>query len=229
MNEQDQNVSNSLNFDGGNSSGSGIDLPGGNSTYAQSPLQGSSPTGGLFITQYTNIARTQAQFTRINATFRDFNIQPSLRFSGEKIRVTQRAETLDFLDLVSFFHPIQSFSEFQKQTFVINPRSTINLDPFSFTTTNGEVSLIMARAYYLPEATPESMLLFWDYQGNDRNVMGQIMVLSGAVKNSSAWEGWDLNPFTDVNHTDPANISLGGLSFTNPTDLNVKLSILVSS
>ena len=228
MNEQEENISNSLNFDGGDSGGGGIDFPGGNSTYAQSPLQG-SPTGGLFITKYTNIAQTQAQFPRVNATFRDFNIQPALRFSEEKIKVTQRAETLDFLNLVSFFHPIQSFSEFQKQTFVINPRSTINLDPFSFTTTNGEVSLIMARAYYLPEATPESMLLFWDYQGNDRNVMGQIMVLSGSVKNSSAWEGWDLNPFTDVNHTDPANISLGGLSFTNPTDLNVKLSILVSS
>lgn len=228
MKLNEEEISDNLNFDGGTSSFSGTDFSGGNSTYAQSPISG--PTAdGLFLTKYTNIARSQAEFPRINATFRDFNVQASLGFFDQKIRVTQRAETLDFLDLGSFFHPLQSFSEFQKQTFVITPRNTINLDPFSFTTTNGEVSLLIARAYYLPEAQPEDMLLFWDYQGNDRNIMGKILLLTGAVKNGSAWEGWDLNPYTDVDQSDPANISLGGLSFTNPTDLNVKLSILVSS
>ncbi len=218
------------NFDGGNApSSGGIDFPGGNSQYAApNPLAGG--TGGMFVTPYTNVALLRTEFPIINATFRDFNDPPQVRFIEQDIRVVQQADTLDFLNLTSFFHYLFDFSEYQKQTFVINPRTTINLDPSSFSSTNGEISMLIARAYYLPEAVdPNNRLLFWDYKGNGRNPMGQFMVLSGAVKEGSSWYGWDIDPFDTYGHTGDANIANGGLSFTNPTELNVKLSIIVAS
>lgn len=222
----DQNNSD-LNFDGGSSTGVGTSsFYGGSSGYPLNPLDGA--TGG-FYTLYTNIAQTKADLPRIDATFRDFNDPSELKFIKESFRVVQQADTLDFLNLVDFFHPLQSFSDFQKQTFVIGPENSVNIDPSSFDSTNGEVSMIMARAYYLPEAEEDEKVLFWDYKGQTRNIMSQFMVLSGAIKNGYSWKGWDLDPFSTYGHTGPANLGNGGLLFTNPTPNNVKLTIITAN
>lgn len=223
----DQDISNNLNFDGGASTSNGSEyFFGGSSGYPLSPMEGAS---GGFVTRYTNIAQKIQDLARVQATFTRFNQQPDLRFIKESFRVVQKADTLDFLDLASFFHPLQSFSGFQKQTFSIGPENTINLDPGSFDSTLGEASMIMARAYYLPETGADQKLLFWDYKGQSRNTMGEFMVLTGAIKDGYNWHGWDLDPFSTYGHTGGANISNGGISFTNPTSSVVKLVVITAN
>jgi len=55
------------------------------------------------------------------------------------------------------------------------------------------------------------------------------MVLTGAVKNGSQWRGWDVDPFSTYGHTGNANSSDGGFIFTNPTDYNVKLTVIAAN
>lgn len=216
-----------LNIDGGNSSSPGSELTGGNSQYVLSP-QGEGSTGGFF-TNYTNVALVKNDLKRINATFRRFNDKPKVKFVKEYYSVIRKEETMDKVSLADFFHPIQSFSEYQKQTFVIDPLTTINLDPSSFYSSEGEVSLLVAKAEYLPEAEDNEKILFWDYANTPRKIMGSVMILSGSIKNGLSWHGWDLDPFSDYTHNDPANINQGGISFTNPTPKSVKLTILTAN
>jgi len=224
---KDQDVP-AYNFDGGSASNTSFPqtVAGGSSGFALSPMEGSS---GGFVTQYTNIALNKSYLPRIDATFRDFNDQPELRFIKESFRVVRKADTLDTLNVAEFFHPLQNFSDFQKQTFTIGPNNSINLDPSSFESTLGEVSLIMARAYYLPEANPNQKVLFWDYKNTGRNTMGDFMILTGAVKNGSEWKGWNVDPFQTLGHTGPADMTRGGFIFSNPTQLTVKLTILTAN
>jgi FkbM family methyltransferase len=139
-----------LNIDGGNSSNSSSEISGGNSEYPLSP-QSSGATGG-FLSNYTNIALIKSDLKRINATFIRFNDRPKVKFIKEYYSVIRKEETMDKVSLAEFFHPLQSFSEYQKQTVVIDPLTTINLDPSSFYSTEGEVSLLVVKAEYLPEA-----------------------------------------------------------------------------
>ena len=55
------------------------------------------------------------------------------------------------------------------------------------------------------------------------------MILSGSIKNGSAWHGWDIDPFSDYSHSTPPDINEGGISFTNPTEKTVKLTILTAN
>jgi hypothetical protein len=223
----DQDVS-SFNFDGGSASNTSFNqtVAGGSAGFALSPTEGGT---AAFVTQYTNIALTKEQFPRINATFKDFNDQPEVRFIKESFRVVQKADTLDTVNLADFFHPLQNFSDFQKQTFNIGPHNSANLDPSSFDSTLGEVSFIIARANYLPEAGVNERILFWDYKNTGRNTMGQFMVLTGAVKNGLSWKGWNVDPFSTYDHNGPANITAGGFTFTNPTQWTVKLTIITAN
>jgi len=70
-----------LNIDGGNSSGQGSEIDGGNSQYPLSP-QPSGATGG-FVTAYANIALQKKDLKRIDATFRRFNDQSKVKFIKE--------------------------------------------------------------------------------------------------------------------------------------------------
>jgi len=222
----DQDIA-SYNFDGGSAfSDGGNQIAGGSAGYPLNPMSGT--TGG-FDTLYTNLAINRDSLLRIEATFREFNEKPELRFVKESLVVTQKADTLDYLDIASFFHPLQDFSDFQKQTFTIGPLNSVNIDPGSFEGTLGEASMIVARAYYLPESKADERILFWDYKGNSRNIMGKFMVLTGAIKKDLHWKGWDLDPFSTYGHTGPANIGNGGLSFTNPTSKTVKLTIITAN
>jgi hypothetical protein len=222
----DQDIS-SYNFDGGSALTDGGDqIAGGSAGYPLNPMAGAS---GGFETVYTNIAINRDSLPRIEATFREFNEKPELRFIKESLVVTQKAATLDYLDVASFFHPLQDFSDFQKQTFTIGPLNSVNIDSGSFEGTLGEASMIIARAYYLPESAVDERILFWDYKGNSRNIMGKFMVLTGAIKKDLHWKGWDLDPFSTYGHTGPANIGNGGLSFTNPTSKTVKLTIITAN
>ena len=222
----DQDIA-SYNFDGGSAfSDGGNQIAGGSAGYPLNPMSGT--TGG-FDTLYTNLAINRDSLLRIEATFREFNEKPELRFVKESLVVTQKADTLDYLDIASFFHPLQDFSDFQKQTFTIGPLNSVNIDPGSFEGTLGEASMIVARAYYLPESKADERILFWDYKGNSRNIMGKFMVLTGAIKKDLHWNGWDLDPFSTYGHTGPANIGNGGLSFSNPTSKTVKLTIITAN
>ena len=216
-----------LNIDGGNASGQGSEISGGNSEYPLNP-QSAGSTGG-FLTTYTNIALSRKDLKRIDATFRRFNDQPKVKFIKEYYSVIRKEETMDKISLAEFFHPLQSFSEYQKQTVVIDPLTTINLDPSSFYSTEGEVSLLVVKAEYLPEAETNEKMIFWDYGNTPRKIMGSIMILSGSIKNGSAWHGWDIDPFSDYSHSTPPDINEGGISFTNPTEKTVKLTILTAN
>jgi hypothetical protein len=220
---------NNLDFDGGSALSTGdVIFPGGSASFPLNPMEGTTGPQ-IFVTKYTNIARTREDLVRVNATFRDFNVQPEIKFTKESFDVVQQAETLDYLNVASFFHPLQSFSDFQKQTFIIGPRNSINLDPSGFEGTLGEASMLMARAFYLPETPIDEKILFWDYRGSGRNLMGQFMVLTGAIKEDSSWKGWDLDPFSTYGHTGSADSANGGFIFTNPTDRNVKLTIITAN
>lgn len=216
-----------LNIDGGNSSNSSSEISGGNSEYPLSP-QPAGATGG-FLSNYTNIALIKSDLKRINATFIRFNDQPKVKFIKEYYSVIRKEETMDKVSLAEFFHPLQSFSEYQKQTVVIDPLTTINLDPSSFYSTEGEVSLIVVKAEYLPEAGSNEKMIFWDYGNTPRKIMGSIMILSGSIKNGFPWHGWDVDPFNTYNHSNPPDINDGGISFTNPTPKTVKLTILIAN
>lgn len=218
-----------LNFEGGSAASTGSDIfPGGSASFPLSPMEGTTGPQ-TFVTTYTNIALTKATLPRIDATFKEFNEQPEIKFIKESFDVVQKADTLDYLNVADFFHPLQSFSDFQKQTFVIGPRNSVNIDPSGFEGTLGEASMLIARAYYLPETESDEKILFWDYKGLGRNTMGQFMILTGAIKEDLHWKGWDLDPFSTYGHTGDANSSQGGFIFTNPTNKNVKLTILTAN
>lgn len=222
----DQDPSNIPDFDGGSAISSGMNLLGGSSNYASNP-QG--PSGSTFLMNYTNVAKVKSDLERVNQTFKEYNDPYELKFVGTSFTINKKATTSDSLNVSDFFHPLLNFSEYQKQTFVIGSGNSVNLDPSSFYTTEGVVSFIICRAYYLPESSPDDRVLFWDYLGNTRNLMGDIMILSGAVKEGVSWYGWDINPFSTVGQTGSPNIAQGGLSFTNPTSNSVKLIIITAS
>ncbi len=215
------------NFYGGSASETGSEFfVGGSAAYPLDPLGGA--TGG-FETRYTNIAEVTRDLERIEATFKRFNDPVELEFTKESFTVTQQSQTLNSIDLVDFFHPLQSFSEYQKVSMIIGPRASANLDPGSFYGTTGEVSMLIAKAEYLPETPEDQKVLFWDYKASERNIMGEIMILTGAVKNGSQWRGWDVDPFSTYGHTGNANSANGGFIFTNPTDYNVKLTVIAAN
>jgi hypothetical protein len=222
----DQDPTNIPDFDGGNAVSTGQNFLGGSSTYASTP-QGAS--GSEFKMVYTNVAKVRSDLERVNKTFKEFNDPYELKFVGTSFTINKKAVTSDSLDISDFFHPLLDFSEYQKQTFVIGTGTTINIDPSSFYMTLGVVSFVICKAEYLPESSPDDRVLFWDYLGNTRNIMGEIMILSGAVKENVSWYGWDLNPYSTVGQTGPVNVSQGGLSFTNPTGYSVRLTIITAN
>jgi hypothetical protein len=222
----DSETVNSFNFDGGTSSQiSNVNLIGGESGFAISP---SGATSG-FKVKYTNIAKSTPDLEIVEATFKRFNDPNEIEFIKESFGVVHQDKILDKLDVIDFFHPLQSFSNYQKQTFIILPQTSANLDPSSFSSTNGEVSMLIAKAEYLPGTPIEEKIIFWDYRGNQRNIMGEIMILTGAVKENLAWKGWDVDPFSTYNHSDPADSSNGGFIFTNPTDSEVQLTVIIAN
>lgn len=212
-------------FDGGSSNSNySSDIIGGSSLFPLDPNTGGT---GEFKTMYTNMALDATPWVDIiQATFTRFNEPTKIRFIKESLDVVYQSKTMDFLDLKNFFHPLQSFSDYQKQTIIISPNSSFNLDPGAFSSTNGEISMLIARAYYLPEVISDDQILFWDYKGNQRYTMGKFMVLTGAIKNGYTWRGWDVNPF-DQNGIPYS--SLGGFIFTNPTSYDVKLTIIIAN
>lgn len=224
---QFQQEANNLNYDGGGSTGG---------TYNQTVQGGSvsSPvfTPGVctFTTRYTNVALTRDELPLIDWTFKYKNQPAVFRYFKSAFNVCLQSNVMDTLNLSSFFHPFLSFSSYQKQTFVIDGDTSITVDSGNFINTANEVSFILARAYYLPTQKGAARVLFWDYDGNTRYPMGEIMVLTGAVKESQYWRGWGISSFANVGHTGPvANPSLGGITFTNPTSSPVKLVVITAN
>jgi hypothetical protein len=183
---------------------------------------------GPFETQYTLIANDEGSMRRVNLTFSNYNDPHQVRLFQSSLNVTYHASIDETLDLSEFFHPLQSFSGYQKQTFVIAPDTSINLDPGEFDTTLGEVSLLLAKAEYYADATDDQRLLYWHYNSGRRYIMSEMMMLTGQVKPDASWKGWQTLPNIDeqVGYTGAAT---GGFVFSNSTEYSVKLTILTAS
>lgn len=211
------------NFDGGNAydDQTVLFLSDGDSTSVLPPGASSD-----FKVDYAIIAPNLTALRRVNLTFADFNDPHNIRFYNTALNVSWQKATEETLNLVSFFHPIQSFSGYQKQTFTIAPRSSINFDVGNFDETYGEVSLLMAQAEYLPHFTEDPFnIIYWNYKNSPRYAMGQFMVLTGAIKTTGPWQGWQVDPTQDPDYDGITP----GFVFTNPTDYPVRLSILTAN
>jgi hypothetical protein len=181
-----------------------------------------------FETQYTLVALNEAGLNRVNLTFSDFNDPHYVSFYNTSMNVSWQAETLDKLNLSDFFYPVQSFSGYQMQTFVMSPNTSINLDQGDFDTTLGEIGLLVARAQFYADATENQRMLYWQYGGSDRYIMADFMMLSGQVKNGQVWKGWQTSNdvSSEIGYTGAAT---GGFIFSNPTEYQVKLMVLTAS
>jgi hypothetical protein len=214
--------SSGYNYDGGNAgNGSLLYLSDGDSTSVL-------PPGGSaeFKVDYAIIARNLTALRRVNLTFSDFNDPHNVRFYNTSLNVSWQKYTEQSLDLVDFFHPLQNFSNYQKQTFNLAPLSSINFDIGNFDETYGEVSLLVAQAEFLPHLSVDPYeILYWNYKNSPRYAMGQFMVLSGAVKTTSNWYGWQVDPSLEPDYDGITP----GFVFTNPTDYTVRLSILTAN
>lgn len=221
------NIGDNLEIFGGGSSagGTGSGTPFG---YGDSNSALTTGQSGPFDTRYTLIANTPGSLKRVNLTFSNYNDPHEVRIFQSSMNVTYQADIEEKLDLAEYFHPLQSFSGYQKQTFVISPDSSINLDPGDYDTTLGEVSLLLARAKYYADAEENQRLLYWHYNSGLRYVMSDMMMLTGQVKPDASWKGWQTLPDIDdqVGYTGAAT---GGFVFSNPTEYPVKLTILTAS
>jgi hypothetical protein len=217
--------------------GGDLDIYGGSSTFpSNGPVFGEgTATVGLdpgpsatFDTKYTLIALTPGSLERVNLTFADFNDPHQVRFYNTAMNVAWQDVTEQKLDLADFFYPMQDFSGYQQQTFVISPDTSINLDQGDFDTTLGEVGLLMARAQFYADATPDQIMLYWQYGGSERYIMADFMMLSGQVKNGQVWKGWQTSNdvSSEIGYTGAAT---GGFIFSNPTEYSVKLTVLTAS
>jgi hypothetical protein len=211
------------NYDGGNASDESI-LTLADSNTGQNIF---TPGGSAeFKVDYAIIAPNPTALRRVNLTFANFNDPVNVRFYNTALNVAWQKYTEETLNLVSFFHPIQNFSNYQKQTFNIPARTTINFDIGNFDETFGEVSLIMVQAEYLPHLTADPYnVIYWNYKNSPRYVMGEFMVLTGAVKTSGNWQGWQVDPSLEPGYDGITP----GFVFTNPTDYTVRISILTAN
>lgn len=215
--------------------GGNLDFYGGNASYAPTSEnsffgEGTATPGTTsgyyegWTTQYTLLATTPGALRRVGLTFADFNDPREVRFFNGSMNVVWQAETEMKLSLTDFFHPLQRFSSYQLQSFVIAPFTSIYMDPGDFEQTYGEVSLLMAKADYYADATEEQNFLYWQYGGDERYVMNEFMVLTGAVKNGSSWKGWSTEQYEG-----PTGGVTGGFTFSNPTEYKVKLTVLAAN
>ena len=211
------------NYDGGNASDeSGLYLA--DSSKAENIF---IPGGSAdFLVDYAIIAPNKTALRRVNLTFANFNDPVNIRFYNTALNVSWQKFTEVTLDLVSFFHPLQNFSNYQKQTFNIPARTTVNFDTGNFDETYGEASLIMVQAEYLPHLVDDPFnLIYWNYKNSPRYVMGEFMVLSGAVKTSGNWKGWQVDPSLEPGYDGITP----GFVFTNPTNFSVRITILTAN
>jgi hypothetical protein len=210
------------NYDGGNSSDSSqLYLSDSDSTSILPPGDSAE-----FLVDYAIIAVNKTALKRVNLTFSDFNDPHNVRFYNTSINVAWQKYTEETLNLVSFFHPIQSYTNYQKQTFNLAPLSSINFDVGNFDETFGEVSLLMAQAEYLPHLTETPYnVLYWNYKNSPRYEMKELMVLTGAVKTTSNWYGWQVDPSLEPDYDGLTP----GFIFTNPTNYTVRLTILTAN
>jgi len=221
------NIGDNFEIYGGGSSagGTGSGTPFGSGSSNPALTTGQS---GPFNTRYTLIANTPGSLKRVNLTFSNYNDPHQIRIFQSSMNVTYKADVEQKIDLAEFFHPLQSFSSYQRQSFVISPDSSVNLDPGDFDTTFGEASLVLARAHYYADAEDDQRLLYWHYNSGKRYIMSDMMTLTGQVKEGSSWKGWQTNPDIDpsAGYTGAAT---GGFVFSNPTEYPVKLTILTAS
>ena len=182
-----------------------------------------------FKTNYTNVAVNVNDIKRIDATFKRFNDPDKVTLVGSSLKITRKAETLDSLNLGLFFHPLQAFSSVQKHTLIIEPLATVYLESSGYVITSGEISMLVAKAEYLPEAKEADKILYWNYKDSPKAPMGKILVLTGAIKKGIAWKGWDIEGYSTLDHSDTQQIVSGGFSFTNVTDKKIKVTVVTSN
>lgn len=188
-------------------------------TYATGPVNPGG-SGSEFLVDYTITAKNIKDLDRVKLTLSDANESRSIRFFQDGYNITWKQDIEDRIDLSGFFHPLQDFSGYQKQTFVIEPKSYIYLDPGYFSETNGNIGFLFARAYYLPKDNDtDQHVLYWNYgptgsiDSPETYIMGELLCLSGTTVEDGVGKGWNSE----------------GFHFTNPTDKNVKLKIITAN
>lgn len=179
--------------------------------------------------RYRNVATIREQIKIVGLTLQDYNDPREIRFYNTAFNIAYQAQTEEKVDVTNFFHPLQNFSSWQKQTVILSPLSSINLDPGDYENTKGEISFMLVKPVYSPEATLEEQVCFWNYKQSQRFLIGPLLVLSGAIKNGYNWKGWSVSPFPDELQTGSPDPTLGGFIFSNPTNKTVKLIILTAS
>lgn len=195
-----------------------IDLPNINGGYATGPIPPGA-SGDEFKTKYTIFAKDKEGLERLQLTLCDFNEPRKIRFFLGGFRVVWKKYVKETLDLKDFFHPLQDFSGYQKQTFVIKPESYFHLDPGYFESTKGQIGFLIAFAEYLPE-TKEDDYIYWSYNYNTKDnpdmehyIMQNFLILSGAINNGQIGNAWNSS----------------GIYFTNPGENPVKLKIIIAN
>jgi hypothetical protein len=197
---------------------------GGSDAYGLTP--GASASLGI---RYRNVATIRDQIKIVGLTLRDYNDPREIKFFNTGFNVKYQSAVEERIDVTDFFHPLQNFSSWQKQTVLLSPLSSINLDPGDFENTNGEISFLMVKPVYSPEASVEERVCFWNYKSSKRFLIGPLLVLTGAVKDGYNWKGWSTNPFPSELQSGQPNPALGGFIFSNPTNKSIKLIILTAS
>jgi len=194
-------------------------LPNISGGYATGPIPPGA-SGDLFETEYTIIAKSKKDIPRVQLTFCDYNEPRRIRFFHDSFNVVWKKYVEESINLGDFFHPIQSFSGFQNQTFAIKPESCFYFDPGYFEETNDRIGFLFGYAEYLPEAPDNQRSLYWSYgpSGADDNdfqnyVMGDFLCLSGAIKEGATGNAWNSK----------------GFYFTNPNENVVRLKIITAN
>lgn len=194
-------------------------LPNISGGYATGPVPPGA-SGDKFHTQYTIIATDDESLERLQLTFCDFNEPRKLRFFQESFNVVWKKYTEESIKVSKFFHPLQDFSGFQNQTFVIKPESYFYFDPGYFGSTNDQIGFLFASAEYLPEAPIDQRSLYWTYgasgaddQDQETYAMGDFLSLSGAIREGATGNAWNSK----------------GFYFTNPNVNPVKLKIITAN
>ena len=95
------------NFDGGSSSDESSVYLADASTSENVLIPGGSAE---FLVDYAIIAPNKTALRRVNLTFADFNDPVNVRFYNTALNVSWQKYTEETLNLSSFFHPIQNFS-----------------------------------------------------------------------------------------------------------------------
>jgi hypothetical protein len=224
-------------FDGGSSvTGTGGQiLFGGSSSDELSPS--TNPQVGL-IQPLENLAKSSLRFKRVGITLSKSQVPLKFKFNNGAFKIIKGAKDIAVFNVSDFFEPVPSYGGLMKQEVDVSPFDTYLLNAGNFVHPGGQVNFIMFKCTYSIQAEEYEKVLSWTYKG-DTYPMGKLMILSGATKELTPWNGWDLNPYKEDNVPDTGTSVFpgisqpfyqeGGILITNPTQWSINLKIIIAA